>query len=443
MARPQTKKSDPQAFYTPPADPEAEQSVLGAILVRPAVMDQVVDILDPADFYREAHGRIFKAILDLYARNEPVDYVTVTALLKDRGQLESVGGAVFIVTLSNEVGFAVNAPYYAKRIKEKAELRRLLDAAQEIASACLAPVENVPEFLDAAEARIYEVSHRSTTTKIESVGELARLDYDRLEVLYRQGQEAHGLLTGFYDLDRLTGGLHPGDVTILAARPGMGKTALALNIAWHVGHSLGEPVAVFSLEMPKEQLIRRIVSCVARIDGNTLKRCLLSPDDWATRERIQADLEDVPIYLDDRRGLSALDLKARCRRIKARYGLSLVIVDYLQIMREPARARSRDEAVSSNAYSIKELGGELGVPILVCCQVNREIEKDKRKKYRLSDLRESGGVEQAADNIWFLWRDEEATVADLTIGKQRNGPVGSFRLIYSPAFTRFDSYASS
>jgi replicative DNA helicase len=443
MARPQTKKADPRSCYAPPADPEAEQSVLGAILVRPEVLDQVADILDPADFYREAHGRIFRAILDLYGRNEPVDYVTVTALLKDRGQLASVGGAVFIVSLSNEVGFAVNAPYYAKRVREKAELRRLLDAAQEIASACLTPVENVPELLDAAEAWLYEVSHRQMASKIESVGELARLDYDRLKTLYHQGQEAHGLLTGFYDLDKLTGGLYPGDVNILAARPCMGKTALALNIAWHAGHSLRMPVAVFSLEMPKEQLIRRIVSSAARIDGNAMKRCLLSDDDWAAWERIQADLQDAQIYLDDRRGLSALDLKARCRRIKARHGLSLVIVDYLQLMREPARARSRDEAVSSNAYSIKELAGELGVPILVCCQVNREIEKDKRKKYRLSDLRESGGVEQAADNIWFLWRDEEATVADLTIGKQRNGPVGSFRLTYSPAFTKFDSYASS
>lgn len=347
MAQQQTKKSKPQCCYTPPADLEAEQSVIGAVLVRPEVLDQVIDILDPADFYREAHGRISKAILDLYAKNEPVDYVTVTSLLKDRGQLENVGGPVFIVTLSNEVGFAVNAPYYAQRVKDKAELRRLLDAAQEIAGACLAPVENVPEFLDAAEARIYEVSHRQTTAKIESVGELARVDYDRLETLYHQGQEAHGLLTGFYDLDKLTGGLHPGDETILAARPGMGKTALALNIAWNAGHSLGEPVAVFSLEMPKDQLIRRIVSSAARIDGNVLKRCSLSADDWAARARIQADLEEAPIYLDDRRGLSALELRARCRRIKARYGLSLVIVDYLQLMREPSRARSRDEAAAN------------------------------------------------------------------------------------------------
>lgn len=440
MARQQTKKSESIGCYAPPADPEAEQSVLGAILVRPEVLDQVADILDPTDFYREAHGHIFRAILDLYARNEPVDYVTVTALLKDRGQLESIGGAVFLVTLSNEVGFAVNAPYYAQRVKDKAELRRLLNAAQEIAGACLAPVENVPEFLDAAEARIYEATHSPATSKIESVGELARLDYDRLETLYHQGQEAHGLLTGFYDLDKLTGGLNPGDETILAARPGMGKTALALNIAWNVGHSLGEPIAVFSLEMSKEQLIRRLISSAARIDGNALKRCRLSADDWVARARIQADFEGAPIYLDDRRGLSALELRARCRRIKAQHGLSLVIVDYLQLMREPARARSRDEAVSSNAYSIKELAGELKVPIIVCCQVNREIEKDKRKKYRLSDLRESGGVEQAADNIWFLWRDDEGTVADLTIGKQRNGPVGSFQLAYSPTFTRFDSY---
>ena len=442
MARQQTKKPEPQGGYTPPADPEAEQSVLGAILVRPQVLDSVADILTPADFYRWAHGLIFQAMLDLYGRGEPVDLKTVTFLLRERGQLEGVGGPVFLTCLSDECGFAINGPHYARIVKDKAELRRLLDAVQEIAVACFAPVENVAEFMDVAESRIFEVSHGQTAAKIESVGELGLADFERMEAMFNQGQEAHGLATGFYDLDRLTAGMHPGDETILAARPGMGKTSLALNIAWHVGHYLQEPVAIFSLEMPKDQLVRRIISSAGRIDGVHLKRCRMSADEWAARAAIQADLNEAPIYIDDKGGLSALELRARCRRVKSRYGLSLVILDYLQLMRDPARARSRDESVASNAYAIKELAKELSVPILVCCQTNRDLEKDKRKKYRMSDLRESGAVEQAADNIWFLWRDEEGLVADLTLGKQRNGPVGGFQLAYSPTFTRFDSYAA-
>lgn len=427
--------------YTPPASMEAEQSVLGAILVRPEVLDTVADLITSADFYREAHGRIFQTMLDLYAKNEPVDSVTVMALLKERGQLESVGGLVFLASLTDNIGFAVNAPYYARIVKDKAELRRLLDATQEIAGACLQPVENVAEFLDMAEARIYEVSHGRTTTKIELLGELGRADYERTEAAYHSGREVTGLLTGFYDLDRMTAGLHGGDLTVLAARPGMGKTSLALNIAWNIGRKLQEPVGVFSLEMPKEQLVRRMISSASRIEHDRLKRCRLSADDWAARAKVQGALEDSRIYLDDRRALTALELRAKCRRIKSRYGLSLAIVDYLQLMAEPAKARSRDEAVSSNSYRLKELAGELGIPILVCCQVNRDIEKEKRKRYRMADLRESGAVEQAADNIWFLWRDDEATVADLTLGKQRNGPVGTMQLTYTPAIVRFDSYA--
>jgi replicative DNA helicase len=443
MVRQQTKKPDPRSSPTPPANLEAEQSLLGSILVRPQLLDQVVDIVTPKDFYRGAHSRIFEVMLALYGKKEPVDYVTVTSFLRERGELEGVDGATYITSLFNDCGFSTNAAYYAQLVKDKALLRRLLEATQEITAACFAPLDDVAQFMDHAESLIFEVSHQQTASKIESVGKLAQADYERMKSLNDRGQEAHGLRTGFYELDRLTTGLHPGDETILASRPGMGKTALALNIAWNIGHSMGEPVAVFSLEMSKEQLVRRLISSAARINGEALRRSRLSDNDWAARRKVQADLEKAPIYIDDKRSLSALELRAKCRRIKARQGLSLIIVDYLQLMQEPSRARSRDEAVSSNAYSIKELAGELSVPILVCCQVNREIEKDKRQKYRLSDLRESGGVEQAADNILFLWRDEEGTVANLTLGKQRNGPVGSFRLAYSSTFTRFDSYQAT
>ena len=429
--------------FNPPANPEAEQSVLGAILLRPQVMDLVADVLAPQDFYRQGHRQIYQVMIDLYNRHEPVDLVSVNNLLKERGQLEEVGGPLFISGLSEHVGPPTNADHYARLVHDKAVLRRLLECSQEIAGACLSPQEDVAEFLDWTESKLFEVTDQQTTSQVMSIGEIGQVDLEKMEAAFYQGKEVHGLHTGYQDIDRLTVGLHPGEETILAARPGMGKTSLALNISWNVGYRKREPVIIFSLEMPKEQLVRRIISSAAQIDGEKLRRCRLSPGEWSLRNKIQENLNESPIFIDDKPAISALEVRTKCRRIKSRHGLSLVVIDYLQLMREPHKARSRDEAVSQNAYSIKALAKELSVPILVCCQVNREIEKEKRKKYRLSDLRESGAVEQAADNIWFLWRDDEAVVADLTLGKQRNGPVGGLQLRYWPEFCRFDNYASA
>jgi replicative DNA helicase len=426
--------------YNPPASLEAEQSVLGAILVSPEIMDQIVDLLEPSDFYREAHGKIYQAMLDLYAKNEPVDLVTVCALLKDRGQLDGVDGPAFLAGLSSEVGFAINGPYYAGIVKDKATIRRTLDACQKIAGACLGQVDNVAEFLDAAEQRIFDVAHGQKKVEIHSLKDLSQANYVNLETLHNQGQEATGLLTGYYDYDSLTAGLHPGEMTILAARPGMGKTALGGNIAWNVGKSGKKGVAIFSLEMVKEQFTNRLISGAGRIDGDHLRRCRLSPDEWVAREAVQGKLDASLIWIDDTAGLTPLALRARCRRLKARQGLALVIVDYLQLMRAP-RLRSREEEVSHIAYSIKELAKELGVPILAICQVSREIEKRSGTKYFLSDLRESGTLEQASDNVLFLYREKEGVTADLDLAKQRNGRVGFFKLAYSAQFCKFDNYA--
>lgn len=436
-AKPQT---DPN--FSPPASIEAEQSVIGAILLRPSVFDQVMDIISVQDFYRQSHRQIYQAMLDLYIRQEPIDFRLLVELLRERGQLEEVGGSGFLLGLSEHVGIAINADHYARIVRDKATLRRLIECSQEIAGACLSPQEDINELLDWTESRFFEVTDQQNTSQIMSVGDIGRDDLEKMEEVFYQDKETHGLHTGFQDLDRLTVGLHPGEETILAARPGMGKTSLALNISWNVGHKKKEPVVIFSLEMPREQLVRRMISSAAQIDGEKLRRCRLSPEEWSLRNEIQADLNEAPIFIDDKPAISALEIRAKCRRLKSRHGLSLVIIDYLQLMREPHKSRSRDEAVSQNAYSIKALAKELSVPILVCCQVNREIDKEKRKKYRLSDLRESGAVEQAADNIWFLWRDEGAVVADLTLGKQRNGPVGSLQLRYWPEFCRFDNFAA-
>lgn len=428
----------PETHYQPPADQEAEQSVLGAILVRPSVLDEVVGVLQPGDYYREAHGRIFQTMLDLYAKNEPVDLVTVCALLRKRGQIDGVGGDVFLMGLSEQVGYATNAVFYAKIVKDKAVLRRTLDISQEIAAACLAPVEDVAEFLGAAEQKIFEVTHEQQRAEIIPLKTLARSNYAYLEDLHGRGASSHGLLTGFYDYDRLTAGLHPGELTILASRPGMGKTSLALNIAWNVGQQ--EPVAVFSLEMSKEQLVTRLISGAGRIDGANLRRARLTGNEWQQREIVQGEIEDSLIWIDDTPGLTSLQVRAKCRRLKARHGLSLVIVDYLQLMRAP-KMRSRDEEVSHVAYALKELSKELSVPVFVACQVNREVEKRSGRKYQLSDLRESGAIEQAADNVLFLYREKEDVIGEVDLAKQRNGAVGSFRLAYSAAYTRFDNFA--
>jgi replicative DNA helicase len=434
-------RQQPQALaYTPPAHQEAEQSVLGAILVRPEVLDTLADMLRPGDFYREAHGLIYRAILDLYGRGEPVDLVTVSAHLKERGKLEAVGGPAFLAGLSEEVGFATNAGYYARLVSDKAVLRRILDCSQEIAAACLAPVENVPEFLDRAEQKVFDVVHgdRGGDMAMAPLGDLAKANWNHLETLFYQGKEATGLLTGFYDYDRYTAGLHPGELTVLAARPGMGKTALALNIAWNVGQD--NPVAFFSLEMDKaRQLITRMVAQAGRIDGDRLRRCRLTQGEWAQRGQVQMALEDAKIWIDDTPGLTPLQLRARCRRLKARQNLALVIVDYLQLMRVPGM-RSREEEIREIAYSLKELSKELGVPVLAAAQVNRDVEKRSGTRYQLSDLRESGAIEQASDNVLFLYREKEGVVAKMDLAKQRNGRVGFFELAYSAPFCRFDNY---
>jgi len=379
-------------------------------------------------------------MLNLYTKNEPVDLVTVSALLKERGQLEGVGGAVFLAGLSEQVGFATNAEYYAGLVHDKAMLRRLLDVTQRIAGGCLGPVDNTAEFLDQAEQQIFDVAHGSQVgSPMHPINELSRANWDRLEALYYQGKEATGLLSGFYDYDRLTAGLHPGEMTILAARPGMGKTSLALNMAWNCSQT-NAAVAIFSLEMSREQLTQRLIAGAARIDGHHLRRCRLSPDEWAARGKIQNKLEDAPIWIDDTPGLTPLQLRARCRRLKARHNLALVIVDYLQLMRAP-RLRSRDEEISHIAYSIKELCKELSVPIIAVAQVNRDVEKRSGNRYQLSDLRESGALEQASDNVLFLYREKEGLTANMDLAKQRNGRVGGFQLAYSAAYTRFDNFA--
>ncbi|MFA4904186.1 MAG: replicative DNA helicase [Desulfobaccales bacterium] len=436
--------------YTPPANPEAEQSVLGAILVRPEAMDRVADVIVPEDFYREAHGRIYQAMLDLYGKGEPVDLVTVNALLKERGQLEGVGGPVFLAGLSEQVGFATNAEYYANLVKDKAVLRRLLDCSQEIAAGCLSPVENVAEFLDAAEHKVFQVAEAKVRPGFSPLSALVDNEIATLEAIWgRKDGSLTGVTSGFKDLDNYTAGFQASDLIILAARPSMGKTALALNIAFNAAYRSKPPVPVafFSLEMSKEQLVRRLLSGEGRVDASQIRRAaFLTGDEWRKLQEAAGILLDCPIYIDDTPAATVLDIRAKSRRLKADGKLGLIVIDYLQLMQGRAELSSREQQISEISRSLKGLAKELKVPVIALSQLSREPEKRERKRPQLSDLRESGAIEQDADVVMFIYRDEvyrkdsadNKGIAEVILGKQRNGPIGTVKLHFEAKFTRFD-----
>jgi replicative DNA helicase len=440
--------SPPPAGLTPPANLEAEQSVLGAILLRAEALDQVADLLTPEDFYRSGHGQIFQAMLDLWSRGEPVDLVTATALLKERGQLEGVGGPVFLAALSEHVGTAANAAYYARLVHEKAVLRRLLACSQNIAQACLAPVEDVEQFLDRAESEVFKVAESRIRFGFQPLGALVVKEVETLEAIWHREQgRITGVPSGFTDLDKLTAGFQQGDLIIIAARPSMGKTALALNIAFNAAYDAQVPVGFFSLEMSKEQLVRRLISSVGLIDASNLRRAWLLPDEWQKLQEAAGFLVDCPFYIDDTAAASILEVRSKARRLKAEGKLGMVIVDYLQLMRGMSNPNSREQEISEISRSLKALAKELSVPVIALSQLSRKVEDRKPKIPELSDLRESGAIEQDADVILFIYRDEvynenspEKGQARILLKKQRNGPTGEFRLAFRGLYTRFDSF---
>ncbi len=434
--------------FTPPANAEAEQSVLGAILVRPEVLDRVADLIGAGDFYREAHGRIFQAMLDLYGRGDPVDLVTVSALLAERGHLEGVGGPVFLAGLSEQVGFATNADYYAGLVHDNAVLRRLLDTTQEIAGACFGPVEDVAEFLDTAEQKIFEVAESKVRLGFQPLSALVEKEISNLEAIWhRDISRITGVESGFKDLDHLTAGFQDSDLIIIAARPSMGKTALALNIAYNAAFKPQVHVAFFSLEMSREQLVRRLLSSVGKVDASNLRRAFLSTMEWANLQTAAGYLLDCPIYIDDTPAATVLDIRAKARRLKADGKLNMLIIDYLQLMRGRADVHSREQEISEISRSLKALAKELKVPVIVLSQLNRKVEDRPNKRPQLADLRESGAIEQDADVVIFIYRDEvyredspEQGTAEIIIGKQRNGPTGKIKLNFQAKYTTFGAF---
>ena len=442
------KQSDP--LNLPPQNIEAEESLLRAILVDNTALLEVVEILAPQDFYRTAHQKIFSAISDLFNRGEPIDLVTLANGLKEKGHIEGVGGAAYLARLVDTVPMAVNAQHYARIVHDKAVLRRLIEKANAITKRCFQEHGGTDEIIDFAEASIFEVTEKKARQAFYPLSKLIDGNIDFLEEKQKNKSMVTGVPTGFTHLDNLTSGFQNSDLIILAARPSMGKTALALNIARNAAVDAGVPVAVFSLEMSKEQLSLRLLCSEARIDSSRLRSGFFSMEDWDRLTDAAGVLSAAPIFIDDSPSLSAMEVRAKARRLKMDKNIGLIVIDYLQLMQGRAGAERRDLEISEISRSLKALAKEISLPVIALSQLNRMLEQRTDKRPRLSDLRESGALEQDADVVAFIYRDEvynkEETnphkgTAEVILAKQRNGPTGEVLLTFLSAYTRFENMA--
>jgi replicative DNA helicase len=436
----------------PPQSLEAEQSVLGAILIDRDAVVEVAEFLRPADFYRQANGAIYAAILELFERREPIDIVTVAETLERAEQLETIGGRGYLSSLSNQTPTAVHAVQYARIVERKAVLRNLIGAAGRIAGIGYEDPAEVQEAIDRAEAELFAVSQKRVDVGFARLDSLLHQAYDRLDYLHAHRGEINGVRSGFTDLDALTTGLQRSDLIIVAARPSVGKTSFALNIAEHAAVREKKSVGMFSLEMSKEQLVLRLLSSVANIDSQRLRTGFLEEMDFTKIAPAMNALSEAPMYIDDTPNISTMELRTKARRLQAEAGLDLVIVDYLQLMQATTQSRdtNRVQEVSEISRGLKALARELSVPVIALSQLSRQPEMRESKEPRLSDLRESGAIEQDADLVLFLWRDKERSnedqdsdgeVINLKLAKHRNGPTGEVQLYFKKRQTRFVSYA--
>jgi|DewCreStandDraft_1066081.scaffolds.fasta_scaffold00864_6 replicative DNA helicase len=432
----------------PPQSIEAEQAVLGAILLDPRALDRAVEIVGADDFYRDAHRKIFRAMLALHQRSEPVDLLTLSQELAAEGVLEAVGGTSYLAQLAEQVPTAANLAYYARIVREKSVLRQIIQVSTELgARAYDARPGEVDDFLDQVEQRIMEISEQRTRPQFSNMSDLMLDAVGAVESLYQRGEMITGVPTGFTDLDRLTAGFQPSDLIIVAARPAMGKTAFALNVAVNAAQKRGVGVAIFSLEMSKLQLAMRMLCAEARVNSQLMRTGYLTKLDYPKIIAAAQKLSTLPIYIDDTPGLSLLELRAKARRLKRdqEAKLGMVIVDYLQLMRGHERSDSREQEISSISRGLKALAKELDVPVVALSQLNRQVESRSDRRPMMADLRESGAIEQDADVILFLFRpwvydkDEDEHLAEVIIGKQRNGPTDKVLLTYLPEYTCFEN----
>jgi replicative DNA helicase len=440
----------------PPQNLEAEESVLGAMLLDNESCNLALPLLRADDFYREAHRRIFDGILTLHEEGSPVDTVTLTEVLRRHGQLQNVGGAALVAELVDRVPTAANVEHYARIVREKALLRRLITTCTEVATSAYDARGDAGQVVDGAERKIFEIAEQRVTQSFHTVSELLPLSIKEVEKLYNHKEMVTGVPTGYHDLDRHTAGLQKSDLIIVAGRPGMGKTALALNIATHASIQSGIAAGIFSLEMAKEQLVLRMLCSQARVNYADVRSGHLRERDFARLASAAGELHQAAIYIDDSASLSILELRAKARRLvrdaRARLGkeLGLIVVDYLQLMRGSGRTDSREQEISEISRSLKALAKELAVPVMALSQLNRRVEEGADRRPVMAHLRESGAIEQDADVILFVYREaaynrdlppEQENEAEIIIGKQRNGPTGTVEVTFLKKFMRFEDRA--
>lgn len=432
----------------PPQQIEAEQSLLGGILIESQGLPAALEVLRGEEFYRDAHRTIFQAFQELFQRTEPIDLITTTEYLTEKNQLDKVGGATYLASLTEMVPSAANVAAYARIIHDKALLRKLIQTANEITALCYGGGKNVEEILDQTEAAIFAVTESRIRTSYSPLKDIVKKSIENIERFQEYREMVTGVASHYTDLDKLTAGFQPSDLIIIAARPSMGKTALALSIARNVAMVGGIPVGVFSLEMSKEQLAMRLLCAEARVDSHKIRTGFLSQQECVKMLNAAGKFMDTPMYIDDTPAISVLELRAKARRMKADRGLGLVVVDYLQLMQGRQGVERREQEISDISRSLKGLAKELNVPVIALSQLNRKVEERNQKRPLLSDLRESGAIEQDADVIAFIYRDEvynkdspDKGIAEIEISKHRNGPIGRVKLKYIDTYTRFENLA--
>ncbi len=434
----------------PPQNVEAERAVLGGVLLDPEAATKAVEIVSPESFYRPANARIFRAILSLFTRREPIDVMTLSEELGKSGDLEAIGGIAALTDLVDSTPSAANIEHYARIVLDKYILRQLIRASTEIAEDAFAADREADVILDASEQKIFKISESRVSQGFIHIKDILKERFDEIQRVHETRMSITGLPTGFVDLDAHTAGFHPSDLVIIAGRPSMGKTSFALNIAQHVALVEHRSVAIFSLEMSKELLVQRLLCSEAQVDSQKVRRGFTSAKDIERLTNAAGLLSDAPVFIDDTPAISTLDMRARARRLKSEHDIALVIIDYLQLARCSERSENRQQEISSISRSLKALAKELSIPVIALSQLSRAVEaRGGDRRPMLSDLRESGAIEQDADLVLFLYRPEfydpddpdKQGKAELIIGKQRNGPTGIVPLVFEKTYTRFHSAA--
>ncbi len=432
----------------PPQSAEAERSLLGALLLDPDAFDEIANEVTPEDFYKESHRHIFRSMQKLVARQEAVDVVTLTAQIMDEGLIEAVGGKAYLASLSNEVPTAANVGYYSAIVAKKSMLRKLIGLSGEISEECYGEVDELEAFLNTVESRLLALNKERAESRVKSLKEVVKAAYFHIEQLYEREEKITGVASGFLDLDNKTAGWQHSDLIIVAARPAMGKTAFCLNMAANAATRFGKVVLFCSLEMSAQQLAMRLLASEARVDVSRIRTGQLKEHEWRRLIQATATLSKAPIYIDDTPALNPQTLLSRARRVKVEAGLDMIIIDYLQLMGSSAPISSREQQISEISRTLKLIAKELNIPVIALAQLNRGVESRADKRPMLSDLRESGAIEQDADIIAFVYRDEyynedsEAKgIAEIIIGKHRSGSTGTVQLRFFPEFTRFENLA--